>query len=316
MKRNIKWALSLMLVMVFASVTVLEDADARAGRSRSSGSSGSRSYSAPQRSSNPATPSQPSSPSSAPAPVPQQPAGGGFLRGMAGGIVGGLLGGMLFSSLGFAGTGVGGSGVGLLEILLLCGIGFFIYSMVKKRREAALSYQSSSPQGNYTEQRFEPYGSGNVATIAEDRVTQGISHIRQMDSSFAEAKFTDTAMDLFFRIQGAWTNRDLSAMKNLLTDEMNGIFKQDIDELLREKIINRLENIAVRKVEIVEVWQEAGQDYIKAVFTANLLDYDTDESTGKVLAGSKAEPVKFEECWTFTRPVGDNPWRLSAISQM
>ena len=37
--------------------------------------------------------------------------------------------------------------------------------------------------------------------------------------------------------------------------------------------------------------------------------------SGEVIAGSKTEPVKFEEYWTFTRPVGNNPWRLSAINQ-
>ena len=63
------------------------------------------------------------------------------------------------------------------------------------------------------------------------------------------------------------------------------------------------------------MWQEAGQDYITSLIYANLLDYTTDESTGAVVTGSKTEPVKFEEYWTFTRPVGNNAWRLSAISQ-
>jgi predicted lipid-binding transport protein (Tim44 family) len=40
-----------------------------------------------------------------------------------------------------------------------------------------------------------------------------------------------------------------------------------------------------------------------------------DETTGQVVEGSKTEPVKFEEYWTFTRPVGNNPWQLSAIQQ-
>jgi len=40
-----------------------------------------------------------------------------------------------------------------------------------------------------------------------------------------------------------------------------------------------------------------------------------DEATGQVVSGSKTEPVKFEEYWTFTRPVGNNPWKLSAINQ-
>jgi len=63
------------------------------------------------------------------------------------------------------------------------------------------------------------------------------------------------------------------------------------------------------------VWQESGQDYITASIYANLLDYTTDDTTGAVVAGSKTEPVKFEECWTFTRPVGNKPWQLSAINQ-
>jgi len=40
-----------------------------------------------------------------------------------------------------------------------------------------------------------------------------------------------------------------------------------------------------------------------------------DEIIGDLLLGSKTEPVKFEEYWTFTRPVGNNNWQLSAINQ-
>jgi predicted lipid-binding transport protein (Tim44 family) len=97
---------------------------------------------------------------------------------------------------------------------------------------------------------------------------------------------------------------------------MKRVFQTDLDQLLRDKQINRLENIAVRNVAVTEGWQEAGQDYITTMIYANLLDYTTDELTGAVVAGNKVEPVKFEEFWTFTRPIGNNPWRLSAIGQM
>ena len=85
--------------------------------------------------------------------------------------------------------------------------------------------------------------------------------------------------------------------------------------LKAEKKINRLENIAVRSVDITEAWQESGPDFITVRVYANLLDYTVDETTGQVVEGSKTEPVKFEEYWTFTRPVGNNPWQLSAINQ-
>jgi predicted lipid-binding transport protein (Tim44 family) len=96
---------------------------------------------------------------------------------------------------------------------------------------------------------------------------------------------------------------------------MKGILQKDIDKLLREKRVNRLENIAVRNVEIVEAWQESGQDFLTVLFTANLLDYTTDDSTGEVVEGSKTDPVKFEEFWTFVRPLGNSAWKLSAINQ-
>jgi predicted lipid-binding transport protein (Tim44 family) len=136
-----------------------------------------------------------------------------------------------------------------------------------------------------------------------------------MDSSFDEKKFQDLCMDQFFKIQGAWANRDVSGVRNLLTDEMYRIVKDDSEKLKSDRKINKLENIAVRSVDIVEAWQESGRDFITIRFYANLLDYTVDETTGQVVLGSKTEPVKFEEYWTFTRLVGNNPWQLSAINQ-
>ena len=308
--------LSLIIAMLFASITFFEhDASARMGGGRSFGSRGSRSYSAPRQNTSPGPSRQQAAPSQGQA-APAAPAGGGFMRGIGGGLLGGLLGGMLFSSLGFGGMGggFGGSGIGMVEILLLLGLGYFIFKMVKRRRGGEnLAYQTSCQQGGYQTETFPSHESGS--RTREDDVSVGIGHIREMDSNFDEGLFKETAMDIFFKVQGAWMNRDLSTVHGLMTDEMKGIVQKDIDTLLRDKKVNRLENIAVRNVEIVETWQETGQDFLTVLFTANLLDYTADDSTGEVVEGSKTDPVRFEEFWTFTRPVGNNPWKLSAINQ-
>ena len=307
--------LSLITALLFASITVFEhDAFARMGGGRSFGSRGSRSYSPPRQYSSPDPSRQQAAPSQGQSPA--RPAGGGFMRGIGGGLLGGLLGGMLFSSLGFGGMGggFGGSGIGMIEILLLLGLGYFIFKMVKRRRGGEdIAYQTSYQPGAYQTETFPSHES--ESRTQEDDVSVGIRHIREMDSNFDEGLFKETVMDIFFKVQGAWMNRDLSTVQNLLTDEMKGVVQRDIDALLRDKKINRLENIAVRKVEIVETWQETGQDFLTVLFTANLLDYTTDDSTGEVVEGSKTDPVRFEEFWTFTRPVGNNPWKLSAINQ-
>jgi predicted lipid-binding transport protein (Tim44 family) len=315
MKKQCVKVVSIMAAVLFLSITVLElNAHARAGGSRSSGG-GSRSYSRPA-SSSPQS-SQPRQ-QAAPAPNQTQQPGGGFMRSMAGGIAGGMLGSMLFSSFAGAGGGAGGTGggggIGLFGIILLAGGGYLIYRYIKKKRadSEAVPYGQGGYQGgtvipiNNAQQSLEP---------AADEVATGLAQIRQMDYSFDERKFNDLVMDNFFKIQGAWMNRDLTPVSGLLTDEMKRIFQADLDQLLKDKKINRLENIAVRNVDVAEVWQEAGQDYITASIYANLLDYTTDELSGTVVSGSKSEPVKFEEFWTFVRPVGNNPWRLSGIAQ-
>ncbi|GFO68622.1 transporter [Geomonas limicola] len=324
MKNKAARLFAILAAVLMMSVTVMElNAEARAGSSRSMGSRGTRSYSRPATS----TPyTQPSQMRQQAAPTPnsfQQPATGGFLRSMAGGLVGGMLGGMLFRSMGMAGGmgGMGGGGIGLFEIVLLAGIGYLIYRFVKSRREPATQatysqtgYQPGGYQQGYQDLTLPQGSYQQVESPTAHDLETGISHLRQMDPYFDEQRFGDNAMDLFFKIQGAWMNRDLAPAAGLLTEEMRGILQEDVSRLVRERQVNRLENIAVRKVELAEVWQESGQDYVTALIHANLLDYTTDEA-GNVVSGSKTEPVKFEEYWTFTRPVGNNPWRLSAIQQ-
>lgn len=316
MKRNFLKICVILAALQFVAVSIVEiDAQARVGGGRSFGSRGTRSYSQPGR-----TYSQPSSPyrdqtASPYRPSPYQQQRGGFLRGLAGGILGGVLGGMLFRSLGFAGPG-GAGGIGFFEIILIAGIIYLIYRFIKKRRQEAPSYQDSYYQRGYEPEKVTPI-TGYGAPVAEETgdVATGLAHIRQMDAGFDENRFSDGVMDIFFKVQGAWMNRDISPVGGILTDEMKKIIQEDVDTLIREKKINRLENIAVRDVDIVEAWQESGQDFITARIYANLLDYTVDDATGQVISGSKTDPVKFEEYWTFTRNVGNNPWKLSAISQ-
>jgi predicted lipid-binding transport protein (Tim44 family) len=318
MKKHAVKVFTLLAAIMFISVTVMEfEAHARAGGgSRSLGSRGSRSYSRPASPSPQATPYRSQPQQAAPAPAYRPPASGGFLRSMAGGLVGGMLGGMLFRSLGFGGMGGGmggGGGIGMFEIILLAGIGYLIYRFIKKKREES-SMSAYEPE-SYRGGNVTPISQGYQQSVPEvEDAATGLAHIRQFDQSFDETRYCDLVMDNFFKIQGAWMNRDLTPVLPLLTDEMRRVFQLDLDRLIKDKQINRLENIAVRKVDIIEAWQESGQDFINTLIYANLLDYTTNEA-GAVLSGSKSDPVKFEEYWTFTRPVGNNTWKLSAIDQ-
>ena len=310
----------IILAVVFTLLATEFEVWARAGGGGGFGSRGSRSFSSPSRNySRPSSPGQartePRSPLASPAPSPF--GGGGFMRSMAGGLVGGLLGGMLFRSLGFAGLGgMGGGGFGLMDMVILGAIAFAIYWVVKQRRQAAPvggPYQRVE-LGEREPERYQVAAS-QATMVQETDLDQGLAYVRQMDSGFEEGRFREACTDLFFKVQAAWGNRDLDTVRAILTPQMYSQLAEDVERLKTERRINRLENIAVRSIELTEAWQEKGQDYVTVRFLANLLDYTVDEGTSQVVEGNRTNPVKFEEFWTVTRPVGPNPWILSAINQ-
>ena len=312
MKRTL--ATIILVALALSPVLYVTEAWARAGGGSSSGSRGSRSYSSPSQppSSSPAAPSQPTSPGLQ-QPAPARSGWGGMMGGMLGGLLlGGLLGGLFFGS--------GGGGIGMIEILIIGGLAWFAISYMRRQQAAAPSgYATSGGYGSVPASRYEPSSAGGTATMeapaGPSDLERGLTHIRQMDPGFDPRAFSETASDVFFKVQGAWTARSMAGVSSLLMPEMSGTLQRDCDRLKAEHKVNRLENIAVRSAEVTEAWQESGQDFVPVHFLASLLDYTTDESGAQVLEGSRTEPVKFEEYWTFTRPVGPAAFRLSAIQQ-
>ena len=270
--RSTRWRGALFIVCIFLVLFWLgleSEVFARAGGGRSSGSRGYSSGGSSQR-----------SPGAAPAPQqreyqqprqqPQPPpasTGRSFLSGMAGGLVGGLLGGMLFRSLGFAGgsEGGGGGGFGFGDIVLILIILGIIYFLVKWFRSRQALQMSAAGAGSLPYSYPQPSSAPTyVPPQPEERIEEpkmgGLRNIKAMDPNFSEALFKDLAEDHFFKIQGAWTKRDLRGVSHLLNPEMLNTFQKDVNNFLSEKKMNRLENIAVREVEIVDAGQDRGRN--------------------------------------------------------
>lgn len=239
-----------------------------------------------------------------------------FWSGVAGGLAGGLLGNMLFGgrSYGAPMGGFGGSGIGLLDLIIIGALIYFAMRWFRRRRlQQNAYYEESSGYGTtyYDSGQQQGYTPPPVS-----EVDQAMEDMRRFDPSFSVESFKETAEDMFFRIQAGWMNRSLQGIENMLTPEMADYFGGEFARMKQQGRVNRLENIAVRKVEPSEAWQEAGKDYITVFFTANLLDYTVDDQSGALVAGDKLNPVKFQEFWTFCRDIGSQQWQLSGINQV
>lgn len=296
--------LVVFLALFLAGGTALtESADARS-------MSGGKSFkSTPYK-----APAQQSAPSQQSAPRQNT---GSFGKGLAGGLIGGALGGMLFGSM----FGAGGSGMGLLPMLLLGGVGYYLYRwFTRGNRPSPHSQQggfqgfpgqtgAAQPRMNTDIMRDAPPPPPGAAMTVE----AGLAEIRRTDRGFDVSHFKEVASDVFFQVQAGWMRRDLDAYRHLLGSELAGEYAAHFAEMREKGVINKLESIAIRGVEIREAGSTGGEDFVTVLFTANLLDYTVNETTGELVEGSMTAPVKFAEEWTWARPVGTDNWKLEGI---
>lgn len=301
-----------------ASQIVLESyAEARAGGGRSGGFRGSRSSQSPTRQA-PDNSAQQRWDSGAP--QQRSPmASGGFMRTFGTAMLGGFLGSMLFSSLAHAGGvgGLGGSGFGMIELLLLAGLGYFLYrrflSPAVASGPGSVQYQRT---GFQTPNNFDYRGPASTPVQEAPPIDQiDYRTLTAMDQSFTPEQFLKTAQDMFFKVQGAWNKQDTGTLRSLCDSELMQIWDQELNDLRAHGQQNKMENIALRESKVTEVWTETGKDYITVRLLANLLDYTVDAKSGAVVSGNNSDPIQFEEYWTFSRPVGPSAWKLSAVQQ-
>jgi predicted lipid-binding transport protein (Tim44 family) len=303
-----------IFALFLTSLVATAVAEARAGGGFSGGSRGSRSYSAPRSPSAPASPTSPQRGLSSPT-QPQRPGFGfGGMGGMIGGfLLGGLLGGLLFGGLGHGLGGLGG--IGLMDILLIAGIGYLAFAFFRRRQpQPAYAGVPGRSEWAPTETAMPERPIAAVGVVDED-LDRGIAAIRMMDLAFTPLRFAEISRAVFVRVQSAWTARDLGPVRVDLTEEMAGSLETDLARLKTLRRVNRLDKLTVETAEVTEAWQESGKDFVTVRFRASVLDYTIDETTGAVVEGSKTIPSGFDEYWTFVRPVGPNPWQLSAIQQ-
>ena len=324
----------VVAVLLSMAAAHVPEAFARAGGGggRSGGSSmgsrGSRSTTEPARPA-PATPTAPTAPSRsvAPAPAPTPPATRpSFFRGIMGGLAGFALGGLLGSLLFGHGFGAGFGGIGMLDILLIGGaIALLIMFLRRRRAEEAVpaygaprfgepAYAMGGAQSGYEGGPSSVIEMEPPAQLAD--LERGVGHIRQMDPSFDPARLVTWARGVYLDVQTAMKSRDLSALRDRLAPEMATELQAQCDRLRSARQTNVVERIDLRRVEMTEAWQETGRDYATIYFAASMLDYTLDDTTGAVVQGSRTEPQDVEDFWTFTRPVGNGPWQLSAIQNV
>ncbi|MFI5223446.1 MAG: TIM44-like domain-containing protein [Nitrospirales bacterium] len=122
---------------------------------------------------------------------------------------------------------------------------------------------------------------------------------------------------LLIDVQKAWSNQDLTELRQLVTPEMLNYFSAALADNTSQDIRNHVEDVILLRAEILEAWAEQARQYVTAGLRWSARDYNLSLTKkrgepGYLVEGSEEIPTESGEAWTFMR-IQEGPWRLSAI---
>jgi predicted lipid-binding transport protein (Tim44 family) len=286
--KNLLVLLSLFTLLMF----VATDSFARVGGGKSSGYRSYKSdrYSQPsQKQTQQDTTNSMQQPQQAQ--QPQRPSF--FNSGLFKTIVGGLAIGALLSFL--MGNGLHFGAPGLLEILLIGGLIFFIVRRFARARQSERLQYATNPGS----------ASGLENPVGPEPVDAPAPAIN-------ETFIKDVARSTYKSLQDAWSRGDLSPVKNLLTERMYTYLNEQVQGLKAQGLRNVVEITLFQNLDVVEVDDEGDKKVVVVQIDTLLRDYTVD-GNDRVVEGSRDAPAEAREYWAFLGKGLD--WKLDDIKQ-
>ena len=318
---------STLSLVALTVAMVFTGADAEAKRMGGGKSVGKQSSNVTQREAAPAA-AKPAAPAAAPAAAPKRPWGA-----MLGGLAAGLGLAWLASSLGF-GEGMAQFmtfALAALAIMLVVG---FVLRYLKSRREGA-GQTSESPfafqgAGASPAPGYSPANVGNDASArpwerastafeaspaANGTSAQGGSMIGSallgaqtwgVPAGFDSEGFLAACKTNFVTLQGAWDRSDISALREMMTDEMLDQIKTQLAE--RESHTGG----TVNKTDVLRLdAQLLGIEETTEVYLASV------EFSGMIREDESAGPSPFREVWNMSKPRhGAGGWLVAGVQAL
>jgi Tim44-like domain len=195
--------------------------------------------------------------------------------------------------------GFGSAGI-LLLLLLLTAATIFYFLKIQRPSLPDFSGVTGRDQAN-----------DNLLTKRSPTTRQELS-IESVTSS-DKAAFQQLLID----VQKAWSDQDLTELRQLVTPEMLDYFRSALDDNHSHGIRNHVEDVVLLRAEILKVWTEQAHLYVTAGLRWSARDYNLSLTKqrgepGYLVEGSEEIPTESGEAWTFMR-IQDGKWRLSAI---
>ena len=174
--------------------------------------------------------------------------------------------------------------------------------MVKMRSIIKQETMKTIQAGTYTEE----VGTGSP-TLVQAGLQKNKTIFAQRNNldwnSYWEYFSKNVVTTYLLNIFQSWSVNKLFEVRHLLSDRLFESYNFWQTLYKEQKLINRLENINVRRVELVKIESDKFYETITVRVFVSGLDY-IENKEGKLIGGSKKKNREFSEYWTFMRRSG------------
>ena len=191
------------------------------------------------------------------------------------------------SSYGSRGGGsIGGVVGGLVFLVLVAGVGYFVFQRMKSKDPAKAAAMAAGAAG------FMAAGVALAKKVQEEAGKAsssgggaGVAAIKAHDPAFDETAFLAGTEKQFFIIQKAWTDQDPDQSRQVMADGIWQTHRTQITDQQAKGVRSVMDDLAVNKASIVRADSSGGKDSVSVKFEARCRDYEVDAKTMKRKGG-------------------------------
>jgi hypothetical protein len=145
---------------------------------------------------------------------------------------------------------------------------------------------------------------GETAVLASEQVKKAVP-------DFDQARFLAFAREAFLAVQSAWTEGDMAAAREWLTDDLRERLQIQLTLLRMRGLRNVVTGVRVIDATIVGSEASGGLEAVDVAFQASAFDRTVALADGRAAQTGGAQ--EFAEVWSFLRR--DGTWRVSEMTQ-
>ena len=122
-----------------------------------------------------------------------------------------------------------------------------------------------------------------------------------VDPKFDEIKFKKVISDLYVKMQETWQAKDISQIKDFMTDDFYYAMDLRLDKLRRKKQTDCTEKIKILEINLKGWRQDNEFDYIAVGLKSQIVSYIADDILKYVVSGNSENPISMEYYIEFSR---------------